>query len=174
MQLRRSAAIVGGVALIGAWLASAAGLIRGVQDPPRPVVVVPTSGAESLAEDVQAQSARLRERLNRAPSPQPDGRNPFRFEPRPVVERRVAPAPPVPSVPPVTISTPPPLKLEGLAERDLGGRKTRIAIVSHLNEIFFAAEGETVAGGYRLKAIGADAVELEEIATGTLVRLAIR
>jgi hypothetical protein len=174
MQVRRSAAIVGGVGLLGAWLASAAGLILSQPVPEQPIVAVPTSGAESLAEEVQAQSVRLRERLTHAPSPQPGGRNPFRFAPpRPVaVERRVAPVKVVET--PAPVAAPPLLKLEGLAERDKNGVRTRIAVLSNLSEIVFAVEGDTIAGRYLVKMISADVVEIEEIGTGTITRLVVR
>jgi hypothetical protein len=176
MQLRRSAAIVGGVALVGAWIASAAGLIY---SEPEPLSVQPhasaTSGAASLEEDVRAQAARLRDRLGRAPNPQPGGRNPFRFEARrPVPERVVRPRAAVAEAPPAAVVTPLPIKLEGLAERDVDGTKKRIAILSIYTEIFLAAEGEIFNSRYRVKTVGTDVVEIEETVTGTLTRLAIR
>lgn len=177
MRIRRSAAIVGALALVGAWFASAAGLIDG-DDPPvqvRPRAAA-TSGGATLLDDVKAQSARLRSRLSRAPSPQPSGRNPFRFQPRrATVERSAAPRPRVAETPPpAAVPAPLPLKLEGLAERETNGAVTRIAILSIYTTVFFAAEGETVQGMFRVKAIGEDVVEVEELATGRLTQLAIR
>ncbi|MGH9312881.1 MAG: hypothetical protein ACRD1S_06745 [Vicinamibacterales bacterium] len=176
MQVRRSAAIVGGVALVGAWLASAAGLIYSEPEPaPAQARASATSGAASLDEDVRAQAARLRDRLNRAPNPQPAGRNPFRFESRrPIVDRDARPRPAIVDVPPAPLATPLPIKLEGLAERGGDGAKKRIAILSIYTEIFLVAEGELLNGRFRVKSIGTDVVELEEVATGTLTRLAIR
>jgi hypothetical protein len=174
MQLRRSAAIVVGGGLTGAWLASAAGLIS-VDTTPQPrVVAVPTSGAETLADDVEAQSARLKERLSRAPSPKPTGRNPFRFESVRPEARRTAPALRVAELPPPALPAPPPFRLEGIAERDVDGVRTRVAVLSSFGELFFVTEGGAVAGNYRAKSVGVDTVELEELATGTVIRLAIR
>jgi hypothetical protein len=177
MSAGRAAATVGGMALMAAWLASAAGVIRG----PRESVTswadtTATTGAETLAADVQAQAARLRERLSHAPVPHPAARNPFRFQPRAVSQRPVARAaaiiepPPSPVAPP----PPPPLKLEGLAEREISGARKRIAILSRFGEIYLVPEGDTVEGRYRVVAIGADAVELEDVSTGATTRLAIR
>jgi hypothetical protein len=175
MQLRRSAAIVVGGGLTGAWLASAAGLIS-VDTTPQPrVVAVPTSGAETLADEVEAQSVRLKERLSRAPSPKPTGRNPFRFESvRPETARRTTPAIRLTELPPPALPAPPPFRLEGIAERDVDGVKTRVAVLSSFGELFFVTEGGAVAGNYRATSVGVDAVELEELATGTVIRLAIR
>jgi hypothetical protein len=178
MRARRAAAIVGGVALIAAWLSSAAGiLLDGGREPSQPPArPAATSGAETLAADVQAQAARLRDRLSHAPVPQPAGRNPFRFGMRRVVERRVARAAVVESepLPAPAVAAPPPLKLEGLAEREIGGAKMRTAVLSGLGEIFFVVEGDTVASRYRVLAIGIDVVELQDVASGVVTRLAIR
>jgi hypothetical protein len=176
MQVRRSAAIVGGVALLGAWLASATGLIPGDPEPapPQPRASA-TSGGASLDQEVRAQAARLRDRLHRAPNPQPAGRNPFRFESRrPSVDRAVPSRPAVVEAPSAPVVMPLPVKLEGLAEREVDGTKKRFAILSIYTEIFLVAEGETFNGRHRVKAIGADVVELEEIATGAISRLTIR
>jgi hypothetical protein len=176
MQVRRSAAIVGGVALLGAWFASATGLIPGETDP-APLQVRPsaTSGGATLDQEVRAQAARLSERLRRAPSPQPASRNPFRFEARrPVLDRVSPPRPAAVETPPPPVVTALPIKLEGLAERDVDGVKKRIAILSIFTEVFLVPEGETFNGRHRVKAITTDVVELEEIATGVVTRLAIR
>jgi hypothetical protein len=176
MQVRRSAAIVGGVALLGAWFASATGLIPGEPDP-APLQMHPsaTSGGATLDQEVRAQAARLKDRLQRAPTPQPAGRNPFRFEVRrPPIDRVSPPRPAVVEAPPPPVVTALPIKLEGLAEREIGGARKRIAILSIFTEVFLVAEGETLNGRHRVKAIGTDVVELEEIATGAITRLAIR
>jgi hypothetical protein len=176
MQIRRSAAIVGGVALLGAWFASATGLIPGE---PAPAPIQPrasaTSGGATLDEEVRAQAARLKDRLRRAPTPQPASRNPFRFESRrPALSRVTTPRPAAVETPPPPVVTALPVKLEGLAERDVDGVKKRIAILSIFSEVFLVAEGETFNTRHRVKTIGTDVVELEEIATGAITRLAIR
>jgi hypothetical protein len=180
MRARRAAAIVGGVALVGAWLSSAAGiLLDGGREPSQPAVgPAATSGAETLAADVQAQAARLRDRLSRAPVPQPAGRNPFRFGARRGVERPLVRAvaidhAPAAAAPPV-VAAPPPLKLEGLAEREIAGAKKRTAVLSSLGGIVFALEGDIVEGRYRVVAIGTDVVELEDLSTGGVTRLTLR
>jgi hypothetical protein len=116
----------------------------------------------------------LKERLSRAPSPKPAGRNPFRFESvRPETGRRAAPAIRLTELPPPALPAPP-FRLEGIAERDVDGVKTRVAVLSSLGELFFVSEGGAVAGNYRAKSVGVDAIELEELSTGTVIRLAIR
>jgi hypothetical protein len=176
MQFRRAAAIVGGVGLLGAWFASATGLIP-VEPEPAPIQTRPaaTSGGATLDEEVRAQAARLKDRLRRAPTPQPASRNPFRFETRRTsVDRVMSPRPAVVEAPPAPVVTALPIKLEGVAEREVDGAKKRIAILSILTEVFLVAEGETFNGRHRVRTIGPDVVELEEIATGAITRLAIR
>jgi hypothetical protein len=176
MQVRRSAAIVGGVAVLGAWFASATGLIP-VDSDPAPVQARPaaTSGGATLDQEVRAQAARLTDRLRRAPSPQPTSRNPFRFESRrPAVERSLSSRPAAIETPAAPVVTQLPIRLEGLAEREIDGVKKRIAILSIFTEVFLVPEGETFNSRHRVKTIGTDVVELEEIATGTITRLAIR
>ena len=76
--------------------------------------------------------------------------------------------------PPAPVVTALPIKLEGLAERDVDGAKKRIAILSIFTEVFLVGEGETFNSRHRVKTIGTDVVEVEEIATGMITRLAIR
>ena len=47
-------------------------------------------------------------------------------------------------------------------------------IVGPSDELFMVTEGQEVAGRYRVSAIGADAVELKDPATGAVRRLILR
>ena len=92
MTLRRATLYIGGGSLLVAWFSSAASVsLR--RTPPRAFsegqsVAAPTDG---VAEAVQAQSRRLRQRLATAPLPQQPLRNPFAFRPAPSASARARP-----------------------------------------------------------------------------------
>jgi hypothetical protein len=75
-----------------------------------------------------------------------------------------------PSAPPEPI-----LSLIGIAE-DQGPKGTvRTAIITgDADAVYVLIEGETLLDRYKVQAIGADAVELKEIASDTIRRLALR
>jgi hypothetical protein len=175
MTAKRAALYSGGALLLIAWLASAASLSRETSDdqpPPRPVE---TSGTASLAAEVQAQTLKLKNRLASAPVPQKPTRNPFVFGTKPEAAPRVSRSPqpaavPVPDTPPV-----PAIELIGVAEQKTAERVSRTAIISALSgELFLVKEGDTVAARYRVAGVGADAVELIDLASGEARRLALR
>ena len=155
--------------LLAAWLASAAGVGR----PSIPPVATRSSEAvqlDALASDVQSQALRLRQRLAVAPAPRATIRNPFEFvvlEPRATgsIRTPIAPAPPVPDVPPE-----PNLVLIGLAEEG----STRTALIESGDELVMATEGQTIVSRYRVAKVGADAIELIDLVTGTTRRLFLK
>ena len=59
MSAKRAAGYCGGALLLLAWLSSADGLMRQTPDAPAKARPVETSGATTLAADVQAQTLRL-------------------------------------------------------------------------------------------------------------------
>jgi hypothetical protein len=174
MTPKRTAAYLGGASLLAAWLASAAGLGSRAQPPPETPQPVQTSGTETLAADVQAQAARLRERLASAPAPREPLRNPFEFAPRP---ERAAPriehardAVPAPAVP-----AEPALALIGVAEDFTPDGPVRTAILgTAAGDVVIVKVGDSVAGVYRVQAVHADAVELAEVQGGGSRRLTLR
>jgi hypothetical protein len=176
MTIRRGAAYGGLFCLLAAWLASAASTTfdrQGVAD-----ASIAPSAPDPLDVDFQAQAAKLRERLATAPAPQAPHRNPFLFQDR---APRHAPAPslrelsPV-DVPPAPAAPPEPaLFLVGVAEDQGPQGPTRTAILSDDREgTYIAAVGGMVSGRYQVQAIGADAVELKDLITGGIRRLALR
>jgi hypothetical protein len=179
MTAKRAAAYSGGGLLLLAWFASAGGLggrqTPAVEDPPRPVE---PAGTATLAADVQAQTERLKTRLATAPAPHQTTRNPFAFAPRPTeVPRARQPAavedPGAPVVPPPPAE--PAIELIGVAENREAKGLVRTAIVAALSgELFLVKEGELLAGRYKVKAVGADAVELIDLVMGGERRLALR
>ena len=178
MTLRRATLYIGGGALLVAWFSSAASLSLG-RSPRR----APQAGeqaaspAQGLALSVQAQARRLKQRLASAPVPQEPIRNPFAFRPAPAapaapphaVATTAAPSTPEPIV------TEPPLVLVGLAEQRRGDRMVRSAMVTSDGQNLMVAEAGTVLlGRYTVTTIGSDAVELTEISTGHIRRLALQ
>jgi hypothetical protein len=176
MSAKRAAGYCGGALLLAAWLSSAGGLMRQTPDAPATARPVETSGATTLAADVHAQTLRLKNRLAAAPAPQEPFRNPFTFASRVVPERRETTAradadPPALSSPPLE----PAIELIGVAESESPKGPVRTAIISALSgELFLVKEGETIAARYRVGAVSADAVELNDLLTGAVRRLALR
>jgi hypothetical protein len=176
MTAKQAAAYSGGGLLLLAWLASGAGTVGrqtpAVEEAQQPVE---TSGTATLAAEVQAQTSRLKSRLAAAPVPHPPSRNPFAFAAREIVQQRPsrapAPAAMVPDAPPAE----PAIELVGVAENREADKVVRTAIISALSgELFLVKEGESIVARYRVKAVGADAVELIDLVTGAARRLSLR
>jgi hypothetical protein len=170
MKPARAAAYLFGGILLAGWLAAAAGVGR----PSIPQVPGPSAESvqlDAVAAGVQSQASRLRERLAVAPAPGAAIRNPFAFAARelpPPAVRKTAASPdpaPVADVPPE-----PDLVLIGMAEDGT----TRTAIIGSGEELLMAAEGQTVAGRYRVAKVGPDAVELLDLTNGATRRLFLR
>jgi hypothetical protein len=176
MSAKRAAGYCGAALLLAAWLSSAGGLMRQTPSAPEPDRSVETSGATTLAADVQAQTLRLKNRLAVAPSPQEPFRNPFTFAPRAVPDRRGTE--PRAEAEPSALSAPPlepAIELIGVAESVSPKGPVRTAIISALSgELFLVKEGETIAARYRVGAVSAHAVELNDLLTGAVRRLELR
>jgi hypothetical protein len=175
MTIRRAALYIGGASLLVAWLSSAASL--SLQTPPRqlPAPASNEPSPELIAASVQAQAKRLKERLATAPLPQEPIRNPFAFGP-------VNPPPPTSArrlqasvdEPPALIPPDPMLALIGIGEsRNPDGIVRTAMITTDRDELVVAAVGDVVVQRYQVAAIGPDAVELSDVATGTIRRLSV-
>jgi hypothetical protein len=176
MAPARAAAYLGGATLLIAWLASAAAVSR-VRPAPRaeqrPSDLVQL---DAVAADVQSQAVRLRTRLAAAPAPDSPRRNPFMFAMREPIVRASA-APRVPALTPTAPTTEPDLVMElvGIAEQKTDAGLKRTAMIGAPgDQLFMVSEGEEVSGRYRVSAVGADAVELKDLLTGSTRRLALR
>lgn len=169
MSPTRAAAYLGGGMLLAAWLASAAGVGGPPSIPPVASRSPEAVQLDALASDVQSQALRLRQRLAAAPAPRATIRNPFEFvasQPPPSANvRRAAPTPPVVDVPPE-----PNLVLIGVAEDG----STRTAMIESGDDLVMAIEGQTIVSRYRVVQVGADAIELVDLVTGTTRRLFLR
>jgi hypothetical protein len=178
MTSMRAAAYVGGGALLVAWFAAAAGSPTQDLAPARESSAgsAATSGSASIATEVQAQAARLRERLSQAPTPALHPRNPFSFAAAPVAHptaRSIAAAPIEP--PPPVVAPTPVLSLMGIAEEASPEGTHRTAVIGGANDaLYFVMEGQALADRYRVTTIGHDAVELKDLVTGGYRRLALQ
>ena len=178
MNASRLAAWIFGLGVGTAWLASAAGVGR---RPPVPRPVPPAAiDAElaTLAADVETQASRLRDRLAQAPAPSPRPRNLFAFgdRPRPELQRSPASsAQPPPAVVTEPVVSEPVLTLIGIAEMAGPSGPVRTALITGAsNELLMVKAGESVIGRYEVTAIGIDAVQLKETATGAVRTLVLR
>jgi hypothetical protein len=171
MVARRVAAVVGGTALLAAWLGAAATRMAGLP------VSEPAQGEpvrhEMAASEVGTEAQRLRARLSAAPAPRQPGRDPFRFA-------DVRPAPgPARTVSAVSVSEEaavamaPDAALVSIAEHRLEEGRVRTVVIRVSGALYFLKAGEEQAG-YRVAAIGDDAAEVLEVATGRLLRLTLR
>jgi hypothetical protein len=172
MHVKRTATIVLAGGALAAWFAGAATSNRALPDPivPRPHAI------DRRGADLASEIAKLHERLRPTTAPRPAARNVFRFQ--------VAPPPVVPAIPvarPALVEVPaavniaePPLRLAGVAEDAGPEGPVRVAIVSGNDQLFMAKVGELVTPRYRVTAISAEAVELLDLETNALRRLALK
>ena len=175
MPFERTATIVGAGVTLAAWLAGASTSNRStvVDAPPvksRTAEAVDLRGAE-LAREV----THLTDRLRVGAAPRQPGRNLFSFvasKPRAVVPAQ-PPSAALTEAAPVR-PAPPPLKLSGIAEDAASGGVVRTAIINARGQLFLVKEGEAVTDRYRVARISSDVVELNDLAEGTVLRLALK
>jgi hypothetical protein len=174
MTPKKVAVYLGSATVLAAWLATA-GVPEQQSPPATDPTPVQTSGTESLAQEVQAQAVRLRERLASAPAPQTPARNPFAFAPRPEPRARAA-RNEAPTAPAASMVLPEPgLELVGMAEDQSPQGPVRTAIISaEGGELLMVKVGDFLGARYRVQAIGADTVELTDLTSGLVRRLALR
>ena len=130
---------------------------------------------ETLAADLLARAERLHNRLSAPRSLEQPHRNPFAFytpAPPPVPVRHRPEPEPLPTAGPLPA---PVLELIGVAEQQNGEAIVRTAMISDgSDDLIMAVVGATIRGRYRVDAIGADAVELFDLSSETVRRLALR
>jgi hypothetical protein len=178
MTLRRATLYIGGGSLLVAWFSSAASVSL-MRTPPRACGAGPSGSAptDGVAEAVQTQTRRLRQRLATAPLPQQPLRNPFAFRPAPVSTpapmrgRAVAETAAIePSIP-----EEPRLELVGIAEKRTPDGPVRTAMIAtESSDLLMMGIGGEVLGRYTVAAIDGDGVTLTEVATGRTRRLVLQ
>jgi hypothetical protein len=177
MRPSRVAAWIVGVGLLGAWLASAAGISRAPRAIRAPGRAPEAVAFDSLAADVQAQTGRLRARMASAPAPEAAVRNPFTLsEPPRRIRQTQAPEPIVlQTVVAPAAELEPVLALIGVAE-DTGPKGLlRTAMISGpQNDLMMVTAGQQILGMYEVVAVGTDVVELKHLTSGAVRRLALR
>jgi len=133
---------------------------------------------EAVALDVQSQATRLRTLMAKAPVPESNPRNPFSFGAAPQAPRVSAIVHASPVADQSAAPLPPPLPalvLMGVAEDTTPDGPRRTAVIGGDGEtIYMVGEGDAVGERYRVRKIGADAVELEDVLTKAYRRLALR
>jgi hypothetical protein len=177
MTSSRAVAYIGGASLLAAWLASAAGASRyarvGRVPPPQPLDVA----LDAIAMDVQSQASRLRHRLAAAPAPQTPTRNPFSFAMRepPRLPRAGRLVPLTMPVLPDPVVADAQLTLLGVAEQQGAAGMIRTAMIGgDDDQLLMVVEGQEIAGRYRVTAVRAETVELKDLTTGAIRRLALK
>ena len=182
MTSSRVAVLTGGVAVLTAWLSSAAGTVPSVPATDSPIGVGVTP-AQSLTPaparlDLEREVARLSVRLETAPRPRDPARNPFTFTARATNPPPPAVAATSASVPPVvdTAAARPAVPVVSLAgvgvERTSYGRR-RTAILSADGRVVLARIGDEVIGRFQVRGVTDDAVELLDLRDGTTLRLTL-
>jgi hypothetical protein len=97
------------------------------------------------------------------PKPDEDGRDLFRFKPKPPPRTAVVtPARPVESTPaPAGPPQPPPITLKFIGILDVGQSKKIVAVLSDgRGTPVYGSEGETILGQYRILRIGTESIEM--------------
>jgi hypothetical protein len=141
-------------------------------DPPAPAARQQTARQSAAQADVlqELPDVKLEALAMARETPGGDGRDPFRFRPRPapaapepkripgVPDDQVGAPPPRPSGPP----PPPPITLKfiGLVEKADG---TRIAVLSDGKRPIHGVEGEEIEGRYKILKIGTESLEIAYI-----------
>ena len=181
MTSSRVLVLTGGVAVLAAWLSSAAGTV------PVPVTDSSIGGgvapAQSLTAaparlDLEREVARLSARLEQAPRPRGLVRNPFTLTARPPAtsppSSDVAATPaPAPDVVNSVAAQPPAVSLAGIGvERTSYGRR-RTAVLSVDGRVFLARVGDEVIGRFQVRGVTDDAVEMLDLRDGTPLRLTL-
>lgn len=179
MNASRLVAWIAGVALLGAWFASAAGVPRTAGVSRAPQRAPGAAALDQLAADVQAQAGRLRTRLASAPAPQAAIRNPFMLSapaPAPIVRRSASRvSAPIAIDLPTFMAPEPALELIGIAENQASRGMVRTAMISSpQGDLLMVTAGQRILGTYDVVGVGADAVELKQVSTGAVRRLALR
>jgi len=173
MHVKRTATIVVVGGALAAWFAGAATSNRAVPDP----IVPQRPRIDASGADLAGEIARLHDHLRPSTTPRAPARNVFRYSsPAPVASVAAAPASAALVEAPAAAKAPPqlPLRLSGIAEDPGPDGPIRVAIISGEGQLYMVKIGELVTPRYRVTAIGADVVELQDVDNQAIRRLALK
>ncbi len=174
MRRLRTVLVLGGVVSVTTWVVAPAA------PPPAPP---PMTAADLAAfdqatpavNDVNAQVARLRQRLSEPPTFPVPTRNPFRFGPRPGPPPPTSAAPPIENAPPVLAPPAPVLpRLVAILANTAEGTVTRRAVLASGDDVHVLSAGDPVGGGLFVHTVDAEIVELIDPISGATYRLTLR
>ena len=179
MSRQRGLTVLGGCAVAAAWLLSGSGLpVDTSVGAANPQAAAPAVVALEPVPVVQM------ERLITAARPQPSSkRDPFRFAHTPRHVGSDTAADPigtgalheeVAALPEQADPLRPELRLIGLAEDTSSGSVVRTAVITAPNQVYLVREGEQIALRFLVDRIGADAVQLRDLANDGTIVLALR
>jgi len=168
MTARRAAIFVIVLGALAAWIAAAA--TSGVRDI-KPVAPFSPPAIDTSGTALEAEIARLHDRLRPTASPRL-ARDLFQFAAvRPAVTTHAAPTEPAPIAIPAPLPPPPRLTLIGVAQDGAEGGAVRTAIISTAGQLFLLKEGDEVTSAtvrYRVTRISEDAADLSAADQTTL------
>lgn len=166
----KSYAAASGATVLAGWMASTPGGDLPAARQATPARAPRAVTAAQADADIEEQAARLQVRVRRELAFSRPQRNPFRFEDARPSEPAVVlgvpaviEAPPVPTVPLVTLA--------GIAEDGQGDGVERTAVISSSSGVHLVRAGDELLGLYRVGAIEGDAVELVNLTDGSTIRL---
>jgi hypothetical protein len=169
---KRSAIFVVVLGALAAWIAAAA--TSGVRDV-KPVAPFSPPAIDTSGAALEADIARLHDRLRPTASPRL-GRDLFQFAAvRPHITTSAAPTEPQPISTPA-VAPPPRLTLIGVAQDEAEGDTIRTAIISTAGQLFLVKEGDDVTWAgvrYRVTKISDDSADLSA-AEQTPLHLALK
>ena len=181
MSGTRVVVLSGGVALLAAWLSSAAGTVQAPGETglaPGVAPVAQMAAPPAARFDLQEEVGRLAARLDQAPRPRSPARNPFTLTSRArLAGPQAAPVPVDAHAPAVVVdalpAVPPVLSLAGIGvERVPYGRRLT-AIVSAEGRVFLARVGDELMGRFQVRIVSDDAVELFDLRDAVSLRLTL-
>ena len=172
----KSTAVISGAGLLATWFFSMPAAQPKADNPIAPAARAPQTSAATI--DIQQEAARLQVRTHQEPRYNETSRNPFRFGARPALDSRppgTSGPPPIAQPPAIPPAPPQPrVLLDGIATDVVDGQEQRTAILNTDSGVVLANVGEQVAGQFRVVKISSDAVELENVTDGSVLRVVLR
>ena len=162
------------VVALSAWLATQPGGHRAPAPQPAAAADGAASPLDPMVREVQSQAGRLRAYLADVPPLARPGRNPFQFRQR-AADAWVRKSTPALSTASAVLAPSRPIAtLSGLAEDVSPGGVVRTAVITTAGQLHLVKEGETFAQRFRVERIGADTVQVTDLADQTVFTLAMK